>query len=395
VSARRRRPAEVEPERVVDAEIVPEAGGDGDGAGAGSAGDGRSGGVGDGGGGERGGGRGAGAETGGAAPADGELGPVEELLAAELSEDLVPAAAEQELARALAPVSGRTLPARLDPTARYIAEVRAIPPLGAEEEARLARLFRDTGDRDAAAQLVNANLLLVVKLALMYRRFVDNLMDLVQEGNVGLMEAVKRFDPEQGSRFSTYAAWWIKAYILKYLQDNRRIVRFGTTNDRRKLLYHLRSEQAKLAAQGVQATPKLLAARLDVSESDVVEAEKVLAARDASLDQPLTAEGSATLADVLADDGADAEQRVIAEDLQERTRRALEEFRATLSERDRAILDQRLGALDESTLQELGDRFGVTREAMRQAEVKLRQRLAAFLRDRLGDDVIRGMIGGG
>ncbi len=334
-------------------------------------------------------------EVGGAALADGEIVPVEEMLAADLSEDLVPAAAEQELARALAPVGGRTLPARLDPTARYIAEARAIPPVPAEEEARLARLFRDTGDRDAAAQLVNANLLLVVKLALMYRRFVDNLMDLVQEGNVGLMEAVTRFDPEQGSRFSTYAAWWIKAYILKYLQDNRRIVRFGTTNDRRKLLYHLRHEQAKLAAQGVQATPKLLAARLDVSESDVVEAEKVLAARDASLDQPLTAEGSATLADVLADDGADAEQRVIAEDLQERTRRALEEFRSTLSERDRAILDQRLGALDESTLQELGDRFGVTREAMRQAEVKLRQRLAAFLRERLGDDVIRGMTGGG
>ncbi len=371
MTARRRRPPDDEPERVVDAEVVPEEG---------EAGPGGGGVVPD-------------PDAGALDAGDGLLDA--NPLGADLDADGVPAGSERELARALARVPGRGLPARLDPTARYIADVRAIPPLPADEEARLARLFRDTGDRDAAAQLVNANLMLVVKLALMYRRFVDNLMDLVQEGNVGLMEAVTRFDPEQGNRFSTYAAWWIKAYILKYLQDNRRIVRFGTTNDRRKLLYHLRHEQAKLAAQGVEATPKLLAARLDVSEHDVVEAEKVLAARDASLDQPLSAEGTATLADVLADGEADAEHRVIAEDLQEKTKRALEEFRAALTERDRALLDQRLGALDEATLQELGDRFGVTREAMRQAEVKLRQRLAAFLKERLGDDVIRGMTGGG
>jgi len=317
-----------------------------------------------------------------------ELGALDGELVADEAE------AEKELARALAPVGPRALVPRGDPTARYIADVRAIPPMSPEEELRVARRFRETGDREAAARLVNANLLLVVKLALMYRRFVDNLMDLIQEGNVGLMEAVTRFDPEQGSRFSTYAAWWIRAYILKYLQDNRRLVRFGTTNDRRKLLYHLRREQARLAAEGVTATPKLLAERLDVSESDVIEAEQVLSSRDASLDQPLAEDTTATRGDMLADRAASAEERVIAEDLQARTRRALDEFRAGLSERERAILDQRLGSLDEATLQELGDRFGVTREAMRQAEVKLRKRLSEFLKERLGEDVIRGMTGG-
>lgn len=316
----------------------------------------------------------------------GDLDPLEEELLGDGKE--AEREAEQELARALAPVGSRALVPRGDATARYIAEARGIPPMTAEEELRVARRFRETGDREAAAQLVNANLLLVVKLALMYRRLVDNLMDLIQEGNVGLMEAVTRFDPEQGNRFSTYAAWWIKAYILKYLQDNRRIVRFGTTNDRRKLLYHLRKEQARLSAEGVTATPKLLAERLDVSESDVIEAEQVLSSHDASLDQPVAHDATATRGDLLADRGASAEERVIAADLQERTRRALEEFRAGLSERDRAILDQRLGALDEATLQELGDRFGVTREAMRQAEVKLRRRLSGFLKERLGDDVI-------
>ncbi len=304
-----------------------------------------------------------------------------------------PAAAE-EPGLALAPV-GERHPVPVDPLTRYIQEVRRFAELDRDEERELARRFRESGDREAAARLITANLLLVVKLALMYRRAIRNVMDLVQEGNIGLMEALKRYDPAQGVRFSTYAAWWIKAYMLKYLLDNARLVRVGTTNARRKLLYNLRREQRRLEAQGIRPTPKLLAERFGVSEEDVVEVDKALSARDVSVDQPLADDSRSTIADVLPADSPSVEDEVAEREIKERVRRVLDEFRESLGERDRAILDQRLLAEDPATLQALGNRFGVTREAMRQAEAKLKRRLAAFLRDRLDPDVILRFTGRG
>ncbi len=298
----------------------------------------------------------------------------------------------EEPSLALAPV-GERHPVPVDPLTRYIQEVRRFAELDRDEERELARRFREEGDRDAAARLITSNLMLVVKLALMYRRAIRNVMDLIQEGNIGLMEALKRYDPSQGVRFSTYAAWWIKAYMLKYLLDNARLVRVGTTNARRKLLYNLRREQRKLEAQGIRPTPKLLAERFGVSEEDVVEVDKALSARDVSVDQPLSDDSRSTIADVLPADTPSVEDEVAEQEIKERVRKVLDEFRETLSERDRAILDQRLVAEDPATLQELGNRFGVTREAMRQAEAKLKKRLAAFLRERLDADVILRFTG--
>ncbi|GAB4368630.1 MAG: RNA polymerase factor sigma-32 [Acidobacteriota bacterium] len=283
---------------------------------------------------------------------------------------------------------GETLPVPTDPLARYIQEVRRFPGLERDEELELARRFRETGDRDAAARLISANLMLVVKLALMYRRALRNVMDLIQEGNVGLLEALRRYDPEQGVRFSTYAAWWIKAYMLKYLMDNARLVRVGTTNARRKLLYNLRREQQKLEAQGIVPTTRLLAERFGVSEDDVRDVERALASPDVSVDTPISEDGDITLGDTLRAGETSVEDEVVSRDLRERIDAAIAEFRRDLDERERVLLDERLAADEPKTLQEIGDRFGITREAVRQAETKLKRRLAVFLRERLGDEVV-------
>ncbi len=288
--------------------------------------------------------------------------------------------------RAIVPARGRSV-ATSDPLGTWIREVRRFPELDPEEERALARRYRETGDADAARRLVTANLRLVVKLALMYRRALRNVMDLIQEGNIGLMEALKRFDPEQGVKFSTYASWWIKAYILKFLMDNARLVRVGTTNARRKLLYNLRKEQRKLRSQGIDPTPRLLADRFGVSQDDVIDVDRALSSRDVSVDMPLGEDSRSTLADVMADPIAPVDEQVAASEIREKVDEAIAEFRTDLDERDRTILDLRLVAEDPATLQQLGDRYGVTREAMRQAEAKLKIRLATFLKERLGDEI--------
>ncbi|NJN64987.1 MAG: sigma-70 family RNA polymerase sigma factor [Acidobacteria bacterium] len=297
--------------------------------------------------------------------------------------------------RALTRVTDPHVPAVGDPLLHYIEQVKRFEQLERDEETALARAVRDTGDADAARRLVSANLMLVVKLALMYRRALRNVMDLIQEGNVGLMEALKRYDPEQGVRFSTYAAWWIKAYMLKFLMDNARLVRVGTTNARRKLLYNLRREQRKLEAQGIAPTPRLLAERFGVPEEDVVDIDRALRSPDASIDAPLTPEGDFTVGDVLPAQVPSPEDQVVASDLKQRIDAAIASFREGLDDRERALLDGRLVSAEPLTLQELGDRYGVTREAMRQAEVKLKRRLASFLRQKLGDEVILQFTGGG
>ncbi|MDQ7007152.1 MAG: sigma-70 family RNA polymerase sigma factor [Acidobacteriota bacterium] len=305
-----------------------------------------------------------------------------------VAEDLVEEpAAEPETSTALVPVNQERLPVSVDPLARYIQEVRRVEELDPAQEQDLARRYRERGDAEAARRLITANLRLVVKLALMYRRAFRNVWDLIQEGNIGLMEALKRYDPEQKVRFSTYAAWWIKAYMLKYLLDNHRLVRVGTTNARRKLLYNLRKEQRKLAAEGIQATPKLLAERFGVTEEDVVEVDKALSSRDVSVDAPLGEDAGRTFGDVLPAEQVSVEEQVSVAELREKVDRALEAFKKTVTQRDRALIELRLAADEPLTLQELGDRFGVTREAMRQAENKLKKKLAVYLREQLGEDV--------
>jgi len=272
-----------------------------------------------------------------------------------------------------------------DPFRRYLTEVGKYPPLSREEEQELARRYRATGDREALFRLVTANLMLVVRVALSFRRAARNLLDLVQEGNVGLLQAIERFDPELGVRLPTYATWWVRAYMLKFLLDNVRQVRVGTTNARRRLLHNLRQEKQRLEEQGFEAGPKLLAERFGVSEEDVRDVGNALAAYDVPLDAPVADGDGRTRGDVFPSDAPDVEQEVARRELQERTEVALARFRKDLGERDRAILDERILADEPRTLQAIGDRFGTTREAARQAEARLMARLKSFLQEELGD----------
>ena len=292
--------------------------------------------------------------------------------------------AEKGKSTAIVPAGDRAL-APFDPFRRYMAEISKYPPLTREEEQELARHYLETGDRETLRRLITSNLMLVVKIAFSFRRAARNLLDLIQEGNIGLLQAIDRFDPEVGVRLPTYAAYWVRAYMVKFLLDNVRLVRVGTTNARRKLLRNLRKEKARLESQGFDVGPKLLAEHFGVSEDDVQDVQKALDSRDVSIDAPI-GEDQRSAAEILPDaDQPDIEAQVARRQLQERVEQALARFREDLGERESTLLDQRILSEEPLTLQEIGTRFGTTREAARQAETRLLKRLKAFLKDELGD----------
>jgi len=277
--------------------------------------------------------------------------------------------------------------AKVDPFRRYLADIRRYPLLTREEEQELARLYRDTGDRDALFRLVTANLMMVVHVARSFRRAARNLLDLIQEGNIGLLQAIEKFDPDVGVRLPTYAGWWVRAYMVKFLLDNVRLVRVGTTNARRKLLRNLNKEKARLEAQGFDVGPKLLAEHFGVSENDVQDVQQALSGRDVSLDAPIGDDETRSREEVFAKPGGDLgiDEEVARKEMQERAQEAIGRFREDLSDRELAILDERVLSEDPLTLQALGDRFGTSREAVRQVEARLVKRLKEFLLDELGD----------
>jgi RNA polymerase sigma-32 factor len=277
-----------------------------------------------------------------------------------------------------ADTGGRSL-ARVDALTGYLREISRYELLSAEEEQALARRFRDDGDVDAAVRLATGNLRLVVSVAMQYRGSWTNILDLIQEGNVGLMRAIEKFDPHRGLRFSTYATWWIKAYILKYLLDNWSLVRFGTSNARRKVFFNLRKEQERLRVRGIEPRPALLARELDVPEQDVREVGQALEHKDVSFDAPLAGDSSSTPGALLP-----APQPLPDEVVAEReSRRILTEqfgrFAATLAERERAIFKERLAAEEPLTLQELAHRFDMTREGIRQVEKRVVKAFREFV----------------
>ena len=277
--------------------------------------------------------------------------------------------------------------ARADPMAAYMAEVQRHPLLPREEEDRLARLYRGTGDLDAAARLVSANLRLVVKLAHEYHRNPLALLDLVQEGNIGLMQAVKKFDPDRGVKLSTYAAWWIRAYILRYIMDNWKLVKLGTTEAQRKLFFKLRQEQERLLKQGYEATPKLLAERLNVTEQDVVEMDQRLGPDEVSIDAPVGEDGDTTRGDrILPSSGFPAaDETLAAAELKQLFRQKLEVFGRTLDGKEKYIFEHRLTAEEPKTLQEIGTHFGVSRERARQIEAALVSRMREYVKSEMPD----------
>ncbi len=269
--------------------------------------------------------------------------------------------------------------ARYDPLQRYLAEIRRYPLLSREEEHAIAVRYREHQDLEAAYRLVTANLRLVVMIAREYQRAFRNLLDLVQEGNIGLMEAVKNFDPYRGVRFPSYAVWWVRAYIIRYIMNNWRMVKIGTTQAQRKLFFNLQKEKDRLEAEGFAAGPKLLAQRLDVKEAEVIEMEQRLSGRDLSVDAPLDAGDESTMLDFLQSKGATAEEAVADAESRELISRKVKEFGASLTGKERVIFDTRLMAEDPLTLQELGDRYDISRERVRQIEERIKKKLKAYL----------------
>jgi RNA polymerase sigma-32 factor len=287
---------------------------------------------------------------------------------------------------------------RYDPLRAYMAEVARHPVLSRDEEHALAVRYRETGDVDAAYRLVAANLRLVVKIAHEYRRTAFQLLDLVQEGNMGLMQAVKKYDPWKGVKLSSYAAWWIRAYIIRFVMDNWRMVKLGTTQAQRKLFFNLAREREKLLARGIEPTPRLLARNLQVEVKDVEEMSARMAADDLSLDAPLRGEDEGSrqshLDRVEATGTAPADESIGDEQLRRVFREKLEVFARTLTdEKERVIFAERLLPPDGKaplTLQEIGDRFRLTRERARQIEAKLTARLRDWLRSEIPDFELLG-----
>lgn len=269
---------------------------------------------------------------------------------------------------------------RLTPLQLYLQEVARYPLLTPEEEYELAVKHTEEGDVNAAHRLVTANLRLVVKIANDFRQAQSNLLDLIQEGNYGLMQAVKRFNPYKGVKLSSYSAWWIRAYILKYIMDNKSQVKIGTTAAQRKLFFRLRKETEKMLALYDKADPKLLAESLDVTEQDIIEMQQRLSGPDMSLDEPLGDEpGDATRGSLLATDEDGAEDLLANLEIQQEFAKHLKDFAATLEGRDLEIFNARMIAETPATLQEIGDRYGISRERARQIEARIVKKLRDYV----------------
>lgn len=268
---------------------------------------------------------------------------------------------------------------------RYLAEVRRYPFLSKEEELRLFDEYRTQGSREAAVKLILANLKVSLAIASEYRHTGADQMDLIQEGNVGLMQAIKKFDPTKNVRFYAYAAWWARAYILRYLLNTFRLVKVGTTQDQRKLFYNLRKEKAKLERQGFLPDTKLLADRLNVRERDVIEMDQRLGSWELSLDQPLSQDTDGTLLDILPAQGVPADEQLADSELRSLFRDKLASFSKTLSERDEDILRNRILSETPLTLDDLGQKYRITKERTRQLEARIIKRLRDYLKKEIKD----------
>ncbi len=268
---------------------------------------------------------------------------------------------------------------------QYLAEIRRYPYLSKEEELQLFHQYRSEGSRDAAVRLILANLRVSVAVASEYFHTGFDQLDLIQEGNVGLMQAIKKFDVTKNVRFYAYAAWWARAYILRYLLNNFRLVKIGTTQDQRKLFYNLRKEKAKLEREGYAPDTKLLADRLNVRERDVIEMDQRLGSWELSLDQPLNEESDGTLMDVIPSQEVGIDERLAADQLRTLFRKKLAEFAKTLDEREEDILRNRILSETPLTLEDLGEKYGITKERTRQIEARIIKRLREYVKKDVRD----------
>jgi RNA polymerase sigma-32 factor len=272
-----------------------------------------------------------------------------------------------------------------DPLQRYLTEIRRFPLLGRDEEHRLAVQYKEYGDVKAAYKLVTSNLRLVVMIAREYQKAFKNLLDLIQEGNMGLMEAVKNFDPYRGVRFPSYAVWWIRAYMIRYIMNDWRMVKIGTTQAQRKLFFNLQKEKEKIEAEGLTPGPKLLAQRLHVKEDEVVEMEQRLGSRDLSVDVPIGDDDEATLLNFLQDNKQSPEEQFADAQYRELLRLKMEQFAKNLKDKELVIYRERLLTEDPVTLREIGEKYGISRERVRQIEERVKKKLKTYLNKELKD----------
>lgn len=267
-------------------------------------------------------------------------------------------------------IQDKSLPIPYDPLKKYLSEVSKYPVLSREEELEVATKIHKNKDIEAAQKMVISNLRLVVKIALEYYNTYLNILDLIQEGNVGLLHAVKKYNPYKGTKFSTYAAFWIRAYILKYIMDSWSLVKIGTTQGQRKLFYQLNKEKQKLEALGIFPAPQLLASTLDVREDEVESMQKRLAFTDISLETPIHEDGDDTVMDMMKT-GENVEEIVSDREMSNLLGQRVTEFKKGLNEKELFIFNNRIMVDESMTLQEIGEKFKISRERVRQIENKV------------------------
>ena len=271
-----------------------------------------------------------------------------------------------------------------DPLQLYLHEIKQYHLLTREEEKELAIRIREKKDEQAAYRLVTSNLRLVVKIAMDFHRYwTKNLLDLIQEGNLGLLQAVRKFDPYRGIKFSYYASFWIKAYMLKFIMDNWKLVKVGTTQTQRKLFFNLAKERDKLITQGFSPEPALLAERLDVKEEEVVEMSQRLGGWEVSLSAPIGEDSREPYGALLPDPGTGVDEQLSEHEGREILSEKLKEIRKTLSGKEADIFDNRIMAEQPLTLQELGDKYKISRERVRQIQEKIIKKIKKRLKDEI------------
>lgn len=269
----------------------------------------------------------------------------------------------------------------LDPLSRYFKQVSKYPLLNEDEERHLVEQVQKHHDIDAARKLVTSHLRLVVKIAMEYRTAFQNILDLIQEGNIGLLRAVQNFDPNKGSRLAYYASLWIRSYILKYILDNFRLIKIGTTQAQRKLFYNLMKEKEKLELMGVNPDAKLLAKRLDVRTDEIEEMSERLSQSELSIDAPVGDPDGALHVDFLKSSEEAADEKLSSYEMKDVLLDRLGEFAKSLNGRETKIFQERLVSEVPKTLQDIADEYGITRERVRQIEERIKMKLKKYFQE--------------
>jgi len=297
----------------------------------------------------------------------------------EIEEEPLDTVAESELVPAI-PLEKSRAVVPYDPLQIYLMEIKRYKLLTREEELEHAVRAAEEKDEKAIYALVTSNLRLVVKIAMDFHRYwTQNLLDLIQEGNLGLLQAVRKFDPYRGIKFSYYASFWIKAYLLKFIMDNWKLVKIGTTQSQRKLFFNLAKERENLISKGFEPEPRLLAERLDVKEAEVVEMSQRLGGWEISLSSPLGDESKETYGAFLPDTGTSVDEELSEDESRRLLAGKLREFRKTLMGKEADIFDSRIMAEKPLTLRELGEKYNISRERVRQLQEKIVDNIRKWL----------------